>query len=86
MSGHLEPMKLLPCRPDVCQECAVDHEQQLPHDAQSLYYQYKFYGEYGRWPTWKDAVAHCHKKVRDACEAKLREMGEWTEPIQENTR
>lgn len=29
---------LLPPRPDVCQECAVDHAADQPHNAQSLFY------------------------------------------------
>lgn len=57
--NHLGPLKLLPCAPGVCQECAVDHDPRLPHNQQSLYWQYRFYNANGRWPTWDDAMAHC---------------------------
>lgn len=57
---------LLGPRPGVCQECAVDHKPEDSHDATSLSYQYFFYNEHKRWPTWIDAMAHCdeeHKKA-----------------------
>jgi hypothetical protein len=57
-------MTLLPCAPDVCQECAVDHEPANAHNQQSLYYQYTFYAVHGRWPTWTDAIAHCHTHIQ----------------------
>ena len=68
---------LLPPRQDTCQNCAVDHEAHLPHDKQSLYYQYLFRSERGRWPTWRDAMAHCEPEVRSAWEELLREHGAW---------
>lgn len=61
---HLEPWGLLPAAPDKCQECAVQHEPSQPHNQQSLFYQYRFYGQHGRWPTWADAMAHCEPDVR----------------------
>lgn len=67
--------KLLPCRPDVCPECAVKHEPEMPHDQQSLYYQYKFYHENGHWPTWENALEHCPKEVQDAWKNALRNEG-----------
>jgi len=64
--------QLLPCKKDVCQECAVDHKPNEPHNPQSMYYQYKFFGEHGRWPTWKDAIAHCEpKEVREMLREEL---------------
>lgn len=57
-------MKMLPPKPDVCQMCAVKHEPGQPHNQQSLYYQYAFYADNGRWPTWKDAMAHCSEEVK----------------------
>jgi hypothetical protein len=57
-------MTMLPCRPDVCQECAVDHAHDQPHNQQSLYYRVKFQAEHGRAPTWTDAMAHCSPEVR----------------------
>lgn len=75
-------MMLLPCSPDVCQYCAVDHPPGQPHNAQSLYYQYHFYGRHGRWPTWADAVAHCEPAVRAAWELALRRKKAWSEPAE----
>jgi hypothetical protein len=55
---------LMPPAKGKCQECAVDHDPALPHDQQSLYYQYSFFGKHGRWPTWEDAMAHCTDEVK----------------------
>jgi hypothetical protein len=66
---------MLPPPPDKCQQCAHDHEPGLPHDAHSLYYQYAFYSEHDRWPTWEDAMAHCTPEVRKVWTKALREHG-----------
>lgn len=63
---------LLPCRPDVCQECAVKHDPKMPHNQESLYYQYKFYQQHGLWPTWEDALAHCPTEIQDMWKQALR--------------
>ncbi len=67
---------------DACQVCGrlPAHDADQPHDAQSLYYQYAFYGEHGRWPTWKDALEHCSEPVRRLWEAELRRRGAWSQP------
>lgn len=51
-------MRLLPPRKGVCQDCAVAHGPDDPHDAQSLYYAMSFKLNHGREPTWDDALAH----------------------------
>ncbi|MHB1651419.1 MAG: hypothetical protein ACYCVD_02945 [Desulfitobacteriaceae bacterium] len=66
---------LLPCAPDVCQECAIKHEPDVPHDQQSLYYQYKFYQQHGRWATWEDAMAHCTPEMQRAWKKELKSIG-----------
>ena len=48
-----------------CPLCAVKHDPAQPHNRDSLAYQYKFYDEHGRWPTWKDAMEHCDQVVKD---------------------
>jgi hypothetical protein len=48
----------------VCQVCGVDHDPAIPHNPQSLYYAYTFYAEHQRWPTWRDAMAHCTPEVQ----------------------
>lgn len=73
-------MILLPPREDVCQACAVKHMSEEPHNAQSQYYQYWFYGTHGRWPKWADAVAHCKPEVRSLWRKVLERLGKWTEP------
>lgn len=76
-------MMLLPPSKGLCPICAFDHEPANPHNNQSLYYQYRFYGIRGRWPTWADAVAHCAPDLRALWEEALREKGAWTEPAPE---
>lgn len=66
-----------------CPECAVKHDPDDAHNAQSLAYQYLFYSKHNRWPTWADAVAHCPPERRKLWEAALRERGAWTEPTAE---
>lgn len=61
----MSSMILLPPRPDVCQECAVDHDPRLPHNQQSLYYQMKFKMGHGRGATWNDAMAHCTDDIKE---------------------
>ncbi|MDI6886799.1 MAG: hypothetical protein QMD22_10780 [archaeon] len=57
-------LKLIPPKPDVCQECACDHTLNEPHNRDSLYYQYYFYARHGRFPTWEDAIAHCDEGTK----------------------
>jgi len=74
-------MMLLPPREGVCPICAIAHEPEAPHNQQSLYYQCRFYGVRGRWPTWADAVAHCDQEIRAFWERELRKRGAWSEPV-----
>lgn len=55
---------LLPPAPGVCQECAVAHPPEAPHDRDSLYFQSAFWAKHRRWPTWRDAMAHCAPEVQ----------------------
>ena len=73
-------LTLLSCAPDKCQACAVDHTIDEPHNQQSLYYQYWFYGQHGRWPTWADAIAHCSPKVRKLWKQALMDKKAWNQP------
>jgi hypothetical protein len=45
-----------------------------------MYYQYRFYGIRGRWPTWADAIAHCTAEMQANWKKLLTEAGRWTEP------
>jgi protein-disulfide isomerase len=66
---------LLPARPGTCPECAVLHEAGEPHNQQSLYYQYHFFAEHGRWPTWSDALAHCDEATKEFWGQELSKKG-----------
>jgi hypothetical protein len=68
-------MFMLPAPPDCCQECAVKHSPQQPHDKQSLYYQIKFLRENGRTPTWEDAMAHCDEPTKTLWKTHLEKHG-----------
>lgn len=74
-SKHLGPWRLLPPPPDTCQVCATEHAPEKPHNQQSLYYQYAFYDEHGRWPTWADAMRHCPPRTRDLWISQLAQHG-----------
>lgn len=65
---------LLPPPPGVCQECAVDHAWNQPHNKQSLYYQMAFHATHGRYPTWSDAMSHCPPEVQTEWRPRLVEQ------------
>jgi len=81
---HLGGFALLPPSPDKCQICAVAHEPEQAHNQQSLFYQYKFFGENGRWPTWNDAIAHCAPEVKAQWVKHLTDLGVKLSPPDEN--
>lgn len=58
-----------------CPMCAVKHDPDMPHNRDSLTYQYKFYDEHGRFPTWADAMAHCPKEIKEIFTQALQEHG-----------
>ena len=61
--------------PGTCPECARAHDPELPHDQQSLAYQYKFYDQHGQFPTWEDAMAHCSDETKNFWKDALKEYG-----------
>lgn len=70
------PMMLLPAAPGVCAICATKHDPLMPHNQQSIHYQYWFYASSnGRWPTWADAMAHCTDEVKKVWIAELDKLG-----------
>lgn len=71
---------LLPAIPGTCPECAVDHKPDQPHNAQSLYYQYRFFGLHGRWPNWIDAMAHCTDEIKQHWALELKKHGADMDP------
>ncbi len=72
---NLGSFDLMPPAEGTCPECGVEHEPELPHNQQSLFYQYKFYNEHDRWPTWKDAMEHCSEEVKQFWTDELRSRG-----------
>lgn len=73
-------MKLLPPSDGHCRICAGDHEPEMAHNADSLFYQQRFRMRYGRDATWADAVAHCEPLVRMFWTHELKAKVSWTEP------
>lgn len=67
-------MTVMPPDPSLCQECAVDHPHDQPHNQKSLYWQISFHSTHGRWPTWSDAMAHTTPEVQAAWKQKLIEV------------
>lgn len=63
---------LEPPGPGVCQVCAKNHPAGAPHNRDSIYYQYYFALRHNRWPSWRDAMAHCPKDIQD----------QWTEALE----
>ena len=58
-----------------CPICSTEHPEELPHNPQSLAYQYRFYDANGRFPTWRDAMSHCSDEVKEAWTSILAEKG-----------
>lgn len=73
---HIIPPKL---EPGACTECGRIHEPTEPHDQTRLLYQYAFFSEHHRWPTWADACAHCSPEVQAHWKKILTELGKWSE-------
>ncbi|NLV59170.1 MAG: hypothetical protein GXY67_10415 [Clostridiales bacterium] len=74
----MEELAILPPAPDACPMCATQHDPDVPHNAQSLYYQMKFRQEHGRFPTWDDAMAHCSEETRQRWQLELKLHGTYT--------
>lgn len=66
---------LLPAADGKCPDCATAHDPQLPHNQQSMFWQYRFYGVHDRWPTWADAIAHCEDHIAEKWINALPEFG-----------
>jgi hypothetical protein len=77
-------MQLLPPRPGYCQICAVEHDEHLPHDATSLYYQFRFNAEHGHSATWNDAMEHCSPATKVIYLEHLEKLG--IDPASTNVR
>ncbi len=61
--------------PGVCGMCGRRHKADQPHDKSSLYYQYRFYDENGRFASWADAMQHCDRTTKMMWRHSLQERG-----------
>lgn len=68
-------MFLLPPAAHLCQTCATEHDEAMPHNAHSLYYQTAFNMEHHRAATWLDAMEHCDPDIREVWTRALEERG-----------
>lgn len=77
--AEVRDFKLVPAREGACPICGryPAHEPEQPHDATRLHYKYWFYLQHKRWPTWKDAMAHCTPEMQAVWERDLRERDAW---------
>ncbi len=61
----IKAWSLLPPKPGSCAICGVKHCDSRPHNPDSMYYKYRFYQLYDRFPTWSDAIEHLEKDKRE---------------------
>lgn len=71
---------LAPAALGKCPVCAVKHDIAAPHNKESLHYQYRFFAQHQRWPTWADAIAYCSAEMQSAWKKELIEREVWSEP------
>jgi hypothetical protein len=67
---------LLPPAPHLCQACAIEHHPTMPHNCQSMFFQYWFYQQNDRFPSWLDAMSHCSPEIQEQWKAALIEKGQ----------
>lgn len=58
-----------------CRLCGEIHGAGEPHNLGSLLYQHRFRAEYGRYPTWEDAMSHCSETVKKRFRERLEKHG-----------
>ena len=74
--------KMLPPASDKCQVCAADkHDDNVPHNRDSLYYQLWFNATHGRSPTWADASILCDTEMKTRLKTYLEKNGIKSEVI-----
>ena len=74
------PFKMLDAAPGTCPDCAVKHDPTQPHNQQSIHYQYSFFADNNRWPTWADAMDHCSDEIKNQWIEALSEKGITVKP------
>lgn len=58
-------IRIIPPTPGCCLTCYGHHGEREPHNRDSLWYQITFFAEHARYPSWRDAAAHCPEDVRE---------------------
>ncbi len=71
---------MLPAAPGLCVTCATKHDAIHPHNATSLFYQFRFANQHGRAPTWADAIAHLSEAMRVVARDHIESVTEFTMP------
>ncbi len=65
-------LMLLPPGPGKCPICAEnEHGSEMPHNRDSLYYQFWYHRQHGRMPTWADAANECTPEFKQTLKAFL---------------
>lgn len=67
---------MMPAKEGTCEWCATAHDPTQPHNNQSMFYQYRFYNEHARWPTWTDAMSHCSDIIQKHWKEELIKLGQ----------
>jgi hypothetical protein len=74
MDGSIRSLHLMPPAPGFCQVCAAAaHGPEMPHNRDSLHYQFAFHAANGRSATWADAAADCTPAAKQSLLDFLRE-------------
>lgn len=75
-------MGMLPAPAGTCPLCARAHKPGEPHDASTLFYQFRFRATHGRDGSWADAMAHVAPTTAFLWRRELELIGVWNEPPQ----
>lgn len=71
-----QSFQLLPPAPGKCPICSAEaHGDGIPHNRDSLYYQFWFFNQYKRSPTWADAALLCSPKTKALWKEHLEKHG-----------
>ena len=69
-------VELLDEQAGFCQICRRAHRPDYAHHRDDPEYRRWFYQQNGRWPTWNDAMAHCHPDVQSGLRMWLKRAGQ----------
>lgn len=75
LKEQLSQWHIQPPAPGTCPICGTKHPPEFPHNKNSLFYQYSFAQQFGRWPTWADACAHCDEETKSITRRTVEQRG-----------